>query len=203
MYRSKNFSSTLISTLHSYNTHTPNTHTHTRTHTHTHTHTCPTGSLVLLPTVSVSLKVTSNFCPFSTQLQCPSPFSRIRLPLPFEDISLWYAVSEPDDCTGVVHWWHVHAWTHAAAGTYTHLARYGVPSVQSARWAMCTRSLLRGGRYNALRICNCKMRLTSSLCARAFPTMLQIPALDRTTSICVWFHSLYSFSSFSFILIRI
>ena len=90
--------------------------------------------------------------------------------------------TEPDDCTGVVHWWQVHA----AAGTYTHLARYGVRSVQSVRWAMCTRSLLRGGRYNALRICNCKMCLTSSLCARAFPTMLQIPALDHTTSICVF-----------------
>ena len=43
-----------------------------------------------------------------------------------------------------------------------------VLSMCTRRWAMCTRSLLRGGRYNALRICNCKLCLTSSLCARAF-----------------------------------
>ena len=31
--------------------------------------------------------------------------------------------------------------------------------------------------------------------ARAFPTMLQIPALDHTTSLCVWIHSLSSLDS--------
>ena len=71
----------------------PSTHTYTQTlsrtntYIYTHRHTLPRGSVVFDPTVSVFLKVTVNFSPLPTPLQCPSLLSTAWRPFaPFEDI---------------------------------------------------------------------------------------------------------------------
>ena len=112
---------------------------HTHTHTHclaqtkhrdTHRHTLPRGSVVFDPTVSVFWKVTVNFSPLPTPLQCPSPLSTALLAFaPFEDIHpviFSKPISEPHDCSGLVHLCGC-VCTRAAAGMCrTHLASYSV-----------------------------------------------------------------------------
>jgi len=118
------------------------THIHNHTHgmpwTHTYTHTLSRTNKTQRDTQKhlakrpcsvwshcVSfVKITVNFSPLLTPLQCPSPLSPFA---PFEDIQSVISskpVSEPHECSGLVHWWHArtraHTHTHTCTHTCTH-----------------------------------------------------------------------------------
>jgi len=152
--------------------------------THKHAHTLTNGSVVLDPTVSVLAKVTVNFPSLPTPLQCLSPVST-ALPLAtFKDIVPMICsntVSEPHDYSALVHWCGC-MWTgqHKRQQERAYILQVTVLEFGSVR------------KLRSVRERHCKMCLTSTLHALAFPKMLRIPALDNTTSLCAQIHPLCS-----------
>jgi len=86
-------------------------------------------------------------------------------------------VSEPHDCSGLVHW---------CGCVYTRQRKLQQEhTLQVAAFEFKSVHKLSGVRERP-----CKMCLASSLHAHAFPKMLRIPALDHTTGLCARIHPL-------------